>query len=26
MENRAYSCGLEVALSVVGVKWKPNVL
>ena len=26
MENRAYSCGLEIALSVVGGKWKPIVL
>lgn len=26
MENRSYSCGLEVALSVVGGKWKPIVL
>ena len=26
MENRSYSCGLDVALSVVGGKWKPIVL
>jgi DNA-binding HxlR family transcriptional regulator len=26
MDKRSYSCGLEVALSVVGGKWKPIVL
>jgi len=26
MENRFYSCGLDVALAVVGGKWKPIVL
>jgi DNA-binding HxlR family transcriptional regulator len=26
MDKRTYSCGLEVALSVVGGKWKPIVL
>jgi DNA-binding HxlR family transcriptional regulator len=26
MENRSLGCGLEVALSVVGGKWKPIVL
>jgi len=26
MEPRSFSCGLEVALSVIGGKWKPIVL
>jgi DNA-binding HxlR family transcriptional regulator len=26
MEDQSYSCGLDVALSVVGGKWKPIVL
>jgi DNA-binding HxlR family transcriptional regulator len=26
METRSYSCGLDIALSVVGGKWKPIVL
>ena len=26
MERRAYTCGLDVALSIIGGKWKPVVI